>query len=74
MAEHTKSIDLASEVVQSEYFQKYLAKLMEWLFINNPTLRRPTPQEQENMQESAIKELRDEFHAKFSQSGVEFAE
>jgi hypothetical protein len=36
MAEKKETIDLTSEVVQSEYLQTYLAKLMEWLFAHNP--------------------------------------
>ncbi len=56
-----KTIDLTSEVAQTEYVQTYLGKLMQWLFINNPTLKRPTPQEQETMQQAAINELKTKF-------------
>ena len=70
MAENKKTIDLTSEVVQAQLFEEYLAKLMEWLFVNNSTLKRPTPQEQDHMQLSAKKEL----EAKYSQAGMKFAE
>jgi hypothetical protein len=61
-----KTIDLTHEVVQAHYFEKYLAKVIEWLFANNPNLKRPTPQEQERMRTAAARELEEEY----SQSGV----
>lgn len=61
MAEHKETIDLTSEVAQTEYKQTYLGKLMQWLFLNNPTLKRPTTQEQEIMQQAALNELKTKF-------------
>jgi hypothetical protein len=67
MAENKETINVTKEIVKARYLDTYLAKLFTWLLTNNPTLKRPTPQEQEQIQEAAVKET----NARYANTGIE---
>lgn len=56
----------ASQILDNEFRSKFTALVIEWLFDNNPQLRRPTPEEIKTLQEAVVKELQ----KKYPNSGI----
>lgn len=56
----------ASQILENEFQSKFTAKILEWLFDNNPNLKRPTPEQIKDLQDTVVKELQ----KKYPNSGI----
>ncbi len=56
----------ASQILENEFSIKILSKLLQWVFDNNPKLKKPTQQQYEGFKKEVVRELQ----KKYPKSGV----
>jgi hypothetical protein len=54
-------IDIANQVINNEFKQKLVGKVIDWIFANNAQLNRPTPEELEKIKEEIVRELQKKY-------------
>jgi hypothetical protein len=49
------------QIIDNEYRSKFVAKILDWLFNNNRTLVRPSPDEVEKIKQEVVSELQEKY-------------
>lgn len=51
----------STQILDNEFRVKFVAQLLEWLFNNNPELKKPSQEEVKALQEIVIKEMQKKY-------------